>query len=173
LPGTFRTWDHGWGPLALILMASLLPFQQPTTTDRVAVARSRFDHETDPVHKAKLIVPLGTAEFDQIEKQVIDRDVTTALAGLQAYQTQVATCEKGLEAKRVDPEKHSAGFKELEISVRESLRRLDNVLVRLSGDDQKPFLEIRKSLDDVNRHLIKELFPLQPGVATDSAKPKG
>ena len=146
----------------------MLPQQQPS--DRLDATRSRFERETDPVHKAKLMIPLGNAEFDQIEKQIVDSDITNALSGLQTYQTQVMSCEKGLDAKGVDPEKHPAGFKELEISVRESLRRLDNVLVRLSGDDQKPFLDVRKSLDDVNRHLIKQLFPLQPGVK-ESPKP--
>ena len=169
MPGTFGTWNRAWGTLAIILFASLCLFSQQQP-DRIAVARSRFDHETDAVHKAKLLVPLGTAEFDQIEKQVIDSDLTNALSGVQAYQDQVMTCEKGLDAKGVDPEKHPAGYKELQISVRESLRRLDNVLVRLSGDDQKPFLDIRKSLEEVNHHLIKQLFPLQPGVK-DQSKP--
>jgi hypothetical protein len=170
LPGTLRICGRTWGSFAAILMASVLPFQQQI--DRVGMARSRFVKETDPVHKAKLILPLGTAEFDQIEKQVGDRDLTTALDNLHAYQDQVTLCEKALDARGVDPEKHSAGFKELEISVRESLRRLDNVLVHLSGDDQKPFLEVRKSLDEINRHLIKQLFPYQPGVTPNSAKPK-
>jgi hypothetical protein len=161
--GTSRIGSRASTLIALILCA-WLPVLAQQQTDRVSIARSRFEHETDPVHKAKLMVPLGTAEFDQIEKQVIDSDISNALSGLQTYQGQVMIVEKGLDAKNVDPEKHPAGFKELEISVRESLRRLDNVLVRLSGDDQKPFLDVRKSLDDVNRHLIKQLFPLQPGV---------
>lgn len=171
MPVTFRTWNRSWGSFLIIALASVCSFarQQP---DRLSTARSRFDHETDPVHRAKLIVPLGNAEFDRIEKQVIDSDLTNALTDLQTYEGQVMSCEKALDAKGVDAERHPAGFKELEISVRESLRRLDNVLVRLPGDDQKPFLDVRKSLDDVNRHLIKQLFPLQPGVK-DSSKPAG
>lgn len=174
MPGRFRIGHRTLVSFAIILCAaapvSALSLAQQQAADRLDATRSRFERETDPVHKAKLMVPLGNAEFDQIEKQVVDSDLTNALSGLQTYQTQVMTCEKGLDAKGVDPEKHPAGFKELEISVRESLRRLDNVLVRLPGDDQKPFLDVRKSLDDVNRHLIKQLFPLQPGVK-ESPKP--
>lgn len=168
MPGTFRILRRGWIFCAAILIASAGAFaQQP---DRLALARSRFDHETDPVHKAKLIVPLGNAEFDQIEKQINDNDATDALSGVQAYQQQAIACEKALDAKNVDAEKHPSGFKELQISVRESLRRLDNVLVRLAGDDQKPFLDSRKSLEDLDRRLIKQLFPSQPGVR-DAPKP--
>jgi hypothetical protein len=168
LPGGFRIQRRAPILLAAALLVPACSLaQQP---DKVALARSRFDHEADPVHKAKLIVPLGNAEFDQIEKQIGDNDTTNALSGAQAYQEQVTACEKALDAKNVDPEKHPAGFKELQISVRESLRRLDNVLVRLAGDDQKPFLDVRKSLDDTNRRLIKQLFPSQPGVK-ESPKP--
>lgn len=166
MPGTIRI----WGSIAAILIASFLPFQQQP--DRLGQARSRFEKESDPVHRAKLMIPLGTAEFNQIEQQVRDTNIAAALDGLREYEDQAASCEKALDARGVDAEKHPSGFKELEISVRESLRRLDNVLVSMSGDEQKPFLEIRRTLDQLNHHLIKELFPLQPGITPDSSKPK-
>jgi hypothetical protein len=127
--------------------------------DRVAQLRARFDKEPDPVHKAKLMVPLGTAEFDRVEKEIGDNELSAALGGLREYQGQASACGKALDARGVNPEKHPAGYKELQISVRESLRRLDTMLVSLSGDDQKPFQEIRKTLEELNRDLIKELFP--------------
>lgn len=138
--------------------------------DRIAQLRGRFDKESDPVRKAKLMVPLGTAEFDRIEKQIADNDLNGALAGSREYEGQASACEKALDARGVSPEKHPSGYKELQLSVRESLRRLDNVMVNLARDDQKPFQEIRKSLDDLDRDLIKELFPKQPGAPPGSGK---
>jgi hypothetical protein len=138
--------------------------------DRVAQYRARFDRESDPVHKAKLMVHLGAAEFDQIEKQLSSGDSAGALNGLREYEGQASSCEKALDARGIDPEKHPAGYKELQISVRESLRRLDNMMVNLTGDEQPPFREIRKSLDDLNRDLIKELFPKKSGAPAGSGK---
>lgn len=143
------------------------PFQQQ---DELAKDRARFDKESDPVRKAKLMVHLGTDEFNQIEKQLAADDSTAALNGLREYQTQANSCEKALDARGVDAERHPAGYKELQISVREAIRRLDNMMVNLTGDEQPPFREIRKNLDDLDRDLIKELFPKKPGTLPGSGK---
>jgi len=130
--------------------------------DRLAQLRSRYDRESDPVRKAKRLVPLGDAEFDDIQKQMADGNMSGALGELREYQTQADSVEKALDAKGRSAEKHPGGYKELQFSVRESLRRLNSVIVNLTSDEQQPFLEIRKGLDDLNRRLIAELFPSQP-----------
>ena len=175
--GKFHRWEC---VAALLLTLSLCapvnrasyfaPADRTAQQDRVAQLRGRFDKESDPVRKAKLMVPLGTAEFDRIEKQIADNDVSGALAGSREYEGQANSCEKALDARGVNPEKHPSGYKELQVSVRESLRRLDNVMVSLASDDQKPFKEVRKSLDDLDRDLIKELFPKQPGAPPGAGK---
>jgi len=127
--------------------------------DRNADLRSRFQHETNPVQKAKLMPDLGEAEFQQIRKEVEAYHFPVALDLLREYDSQVALCMKALAGTNVDPEKHPAGFKQLQISVQESLRRIDALLPPMTGDEQAPFLAIRKDLDEVNRRLIEQLFP--------------
>ena len=80
----------------------------------------------------------------------------------------------GLDAMEHDPDKHPGGYKQLEISVREMLQRLDEALVPMTADQQKPFLDIRKELDAIDHRLIHELFPRQPqaqGAGTTGLKP--
>ena len=67
----------------------------------------------------------------------------------------------------VDAEKHPAGFKQLQFSLRDSLRRLDAVIVNMTGDEQAPFLDIRKELEETNSHLIEHLFPHDPHAKQD------
>jgi hypothetical protein len=140
--------------LAATLSAPLLGAQ-----DRTADLRSRFQHETNPVQKAKLMPDLGQAEFQQIRKEVEAYHFSAALDLLREYDAQVAVCVKALADTNVDPERHPSGFKQLQISVQESLRRIDALLPPMTSDEQAPFLEIRKDLDEVNRHLIEQLFP--------------
>ena len=146
---------------AAILLAALLPATAPTFAgqDRTADLRARFEHETNPVQKAKLMPELSEAEFQQIRTKVDQDDFSTALDRLKEYDQQVDACVKGLARLNVDPEKHPAGFKQLQISVRDSLRRIDALLPPMTIDEQAPFLEIRKKLDEVNRRLIEQLFP--------------
>jgi hypothetical protein len=129
--------------------------------DRAADLRSRFEHETNPIQKAKLMPDLGAAEFQQIRREVDQYHFSAALDLLRDYDAQVGTCVKGLASMSLDPEKHPAGFKQLEISVQEALRRIDALLAAMTAEEQAPFLEIRKDLDKVNRRLIDELFPGQ------------
>ena len=102
---------------------------------------------------------LGQAEFQQIRKEAEAYHLPEALELLRQYDAQVALCVKGLASTHVDPEKHPAGFKQLQISVQESLMRIDALLPAMTSDEQEPFLEARKDLDAVNRHLIDQLFP--------------
>jgi hypothetical protein len=115
---------------------------------------------------------LGDAEFQQIERDFLAEQLPDALTILQQYRGEAQTCEKGLDAKGIDAEQHPAGFKQLEFSLRESLRRLDDLLVTLTSDDQAPFEVERKDIDDMNRHLIHELFPRQPATEDSDEKPK-
>lgn len=156
-----------------LISASALSIACVFAQDRTAEVRSRFDHEPDPVHKAILIVPLGNAEFLEIQKDFDTGELSDALAILQQYRNEVRSCRDGLDAKGIDPERHPSGFKQLQISVRESLRRLDDLIVSIPRDQQTPFLEVRKEIDQINRHLIRELFPHQPDSETEPVKKKG
>jgi hypothetical protein len=149
------------GAWALSLMAAL--FLGPALADEGAAAlRSRFDAESDPVRKAKLMPKLGEAEFHDIRKQVDEGLLPDAIALLKQYRDEVQLCANGLDTAKIDAEKHPSGFKELQISLRESLRRLNEITRGLSADEQAPFLEFREDLDEINRHMIQKLFPHEP-----------
>ncbi|MDR3721241.1 MAG: hypothetical protein P4L00_06545 [Candidatus Acidoferrales bacterium] len=127
--------------------------------DRIADLRARLAREPSPVSKAKLMPELGDAEFAEIDTKVTQGHMPEAIAILRIYRDEVDSCNKGLDATGVDAEKHPGGFKQLQISLRESLRRLDAVIVNMTSDEQAPFLDVRKDLSDVNRRLIQRLFP--------------
>jgi hypothetical protein len=132
-----------------------------------AELRSKFTNETDPVRKAKLLVPLSEAEFRDILKDADSEDFGGALAIFQQYRDEAQACQKALEGKEPDPEKHPNGFKQLQISLRQSLRRLSDIIVELPADEQKPFLDVRRDLEQMDRQLIHELFPRRPRGAPD------
>jgi hypothetical protein len=132
------------------------------TQDPADAFRAKFTKETDPVRKAKILIPLGDAEFRDIQKEAGADNAEGALAILRQYRDEAQASQKALEATAHDPERHPNGFKELQISLRESIRRLDNVIGDLSGDEQKPFRDIRQELEQMDRRLIHQLFPRRP-----------
>jgi hypothetical protein len=153
------------------------PPQLMLPENSAAELRSRFENETDPVRKAKLLGPLGEAEFRDILKDTESDNFGGALAIFQQYRDEAQACQKALEGKEPDPEKHPNGFKQLQISLRQSLRRLSDIIVDLAADDQKPFLEVQRDLEQMDRQLIHELFPRRPEAAPepqpDTPKPQG
>jgi hypothetical protein len=140
--------------LAMLALAST-SFSQSRITD----LRQRFTQESDPVRKAKKMPELGEAEFQQIQKDVASEEFADALALLRQYRGEVQSCVQGLDATGVNAVKHSSGFRQLEISLRESLRRLDTMIPLISPEAQSGFIEERARLNEMNNHLIEELFP--------------
>jgi hypothetical protein len=137
---------------------------------RLAEFRSRFEQESNPVHRAKMMHDLGAAEFQEIARDVGDGNLKEALALAEEYRDEARVCVKELDAKSIDAEKHPAGFKQLELSLRESLRRLNDVLVGLAVDEQEPFFGVRDDIEQLDQHVIHELFPRRP--TEEAQKPK-
>ena len=130
--------------------------------DRTARLRSRFEQQAGAIEKAKRLPRLGEAEFRDARKEIAAGNLPEAAAILAQYRDEAKLCAQGLESAGKDAEKHPAGFKQLQISVRQSLRRINEILAGLPADDQARFLAVRKDLDELNRRLIRELFPRQP-----------
>ncbi len=158
-----RNWSPGIA-LALILAAPL--FQ-----NRLAEFKTQFDHERDPVRRAKALTKLGAEQLQNLREQVDEGNLADALRILGDYRDELVATQKALASSGVDAEKRPKGFKELQISLRENLRLLNDILVSMALDDRRPFDDIREQLETVNKEFIKELFPRQPGAAKEP-KPK-
>ncbi len=137
---------------------------------KIADLRARLAQEPNAVNKTKLMLPLGDAEFAEIDADVTKGKFPEALDILQHYRDEVDSCDKALIATGVDAQKHPAGFKQLQFSLRDSLRRLDAVVVNMTSDEQAPFLAIRGDLSEVNLRLIQTLFPHESSPKQESPK---
>jgi hypothetical protein len=155
---------RGFG-CTLAMAALLLPMQPQ---ERLSQYKLQFDAEKDPVRKAKILVKLTESQFQQIRTEA---DSGKAEDGLKDLRDECISTHDALKAKAVDPERKSAGYKELEISVRESLHRLREILAGLGGEDEQHYAKVRTQLEQLNNELIKELFPRQPGAAPQNPKP--
>lgn len=146
-----------WGGL---LLAALIA-SPAAPRDRAPELRARFQRETNPVHKAKLMQKLGAAEFKEIERYVAASQYSMAVEVLHRYHSEVELCSKELDRAGINAAKHDSGFKQLQFSVREALRRIDRIIATLTADQQLPFRRDRDSLEELNSHLLQELFPGQ------------
>lgn len=153
-------------------LAMALLFLPPPQQDHLAQFKSQFEKESDPVHKAKILAKLSDYLFQQIRSEADSGKIDDGLKDLEAFRDECVSTHQALKAKVVDPERKSAGFKELQISVRESLHRLREILAGLGGEDQKQYANVRLQLENLDNELVHELFPRQPGGASGKQSPK-
>jgi DNA-binding response OmpR family regulator len=78
------------------------------------------------------------------------------------YRDEVHETVAALEAAVPDAEKKPSGFKELQISLRETIRRIDDLILTLPVDKRPFFREIRDDLVKIQNDLIDALFPRKP-----------
>jgi hypothetical protein len=142
--------------------AALLMFL-PIPQDHNAQYKAQFDQETDPVRKAKLMDKLGDSQFELIRKDVEAGDFEAGLQTLEMYRDECRSVHQALKAGTADPERKPAGFKQLQISLRQNLNRLNELFAGMTSDQQKPFSPVRRQLEELNGQLMHELFPRQPG----------
>ena len=158
---------------AVVLVAALVSGSL-LGQDRTAELRARFQKEQDPVHKARMVAPLADAEFHDMHEKNDEGDLAGAFEIAEQVLNEAQASKKALDARNRDPEAHPEGYKQLEISVRESVRRLDDILVGLAKDEQKGLADVRNGLDELDRQIIHQLFPKrpQPELAPTPEKPK-
>lgn len=149
--------------LALGLAAPLVQQQAP---NRLA----SLERERDPVRRAKLLAKLSEGEFSDFRRQADARNYLEALRILEGYRDAVLSTQKALAATGINAERNPAGFKQLQISLRQGLRQLGETLLTLTPDEREPFDVIRKQLERADKELIQELFPRQPEAAPDKEK---
>ena len=133
----------------IIFLAALviLPWTLPLASQDVpSPLQSQYEHEADPVRKARLLVKLGDEQVGLARIQSKSGDAEAALKTLERYRDEVLSTLKTLKATGVNAEKRPAGFKELQISLRETTRRIDDLIFALPSDQQQFFREVRSDL---------------------------
>jgi hypothetical protein len=150
-----------------------LAFLPPGVTESTANLQTRFDRETNGVHKAKLIEKLGDAQLEEARKAGKAGDYNAVGLTLEKYRDNVRAALDALKKQHPDAEKQSNGYRQLQMHVRKGIHEVDETLL-VSPEDYKPPLQIvRQDLVGMDEELLKMLFPRRPvehHAATPSAE---
>lgn len=154
----------------LLVLIAALPSAAVAATDPLAELQSRFDHETNSVRKAKLLEKLGDAQFDATRHASQTQDFQSVDMILEKYRDNARAAMQALKHDHPDAERHTGGFKQLQMHVHRSLRELDEALI-VSPPEYKPPLElVRRDLQAMDDELLNLLFPRRPVNKPDEKK---
>jgi hypothetical protein len=100
-----------------------------------------------------------TRSVNRARWQLKAEDEVASLHTLEQYRDEVHDMVAALHALGLDAERKPAGFKELQISLRETIRRIDDLILTMNVDKRPFFRVVRNDLFTDQNELIDELFP--------------
>jgi len=143
-------------------LVTLAPCAAAGAQDEFLKQRAEYEAESNPVDKAKILARLGSHELAAVRALLNEGDEEKALAALQRYRDAIRDTTESLAATGINAARRPAGFKELQISLRQSIRRLDDLILSLQQDVRPWFRAVRSDLETAENTLIDRLFPAPP-----------
>jgi len=157
--------------IRIALIAALIFPTVLAAQNRLEDDLARYQHETDPVHKARILAKMGDSQVELARRQLKEGHEEASLHTLEQYRDEVHETVAALNKTGVDAERKPAGFKELQINLRETVRRVDDLIFTLEVDKRPFFRAVRNDLFTDQNTLIDELFPRKPDHAAPKSEP--
>jgi hypothetical protein len=153
-----RKFQQTLGCAAMIsLMVSPAVSQQT-----VAELQAHFDKESNSVKKAKLLAKLGDLQFEEARRAGKEGDNNTVDATMEKYRDNVRAALNALKKQHADAEKHSNGYRQMEIHVKEGIREVEDSMLAAPAPYKPPLQIVRQDLIAIDEELIQLLFPHRP-----------
>ena len=121
--------------------------------------QQRLRRETRPVKKARYEIRLGRLKLLEAVDAFAQRDANKARELLGAYLKHIRSSWQLLQSSGRNAFQHPAGFKELDIALREDGRLLEDLSHRLSYYERGEVDKTAKEIEQIRAEVIKELFP--------------
>lgn len=139
--------------------------------ESIAELQAKFDHEGNSIKKVKLMIKLGDAEFEESRRAGKTGDNNTVDATMEKYRDNVRAVLEALKKQHPDAEKHSNGYRQLEMHVTQGIREVEDSMLAAPPAYKPPLQIVRQDLISMDQELIRLLFPLRPANAKPPAPP--
>lgn len=130
--------------------------------DDINQLQARFDRENNSVRKAKLLEKLGDAQLEETRRASRANNYTTLGLVMEKYRDNARAAVDALKKDHPDAERHTGGYKQLQIHIHKAIRDVDEILV-IAPEEYRPPVEIvRRDLAALDDELLNLLFPRRP-----------
>jgi len=158
----------------LALLLTMLPQLAFAVNDEIHDLQARFDRESNSVHKAKLLEKLGDAQLSTTRHASQSSDYQTMGLVMEKYRDNARAAIDALKKEHPNAERHTSGYKQLQIHVHKAIRELDEMLVIAPSEYRPPLELVRSDLASMDDELLQLLFPRRTeGLKPDEKKSNG
>jgi len=145
--------------VGLVILAAVAPAARGAETE--AQLESRLKRESDPVRKAKVEIRLSRFKLYRAADAFDKGNIEGANQLLDDYVEQVKSAWMTLKGSGRQAHKKPAGFKELDIALREDARFIDDLKHRVSYMVRAPVEKVAQEVEDLRGEVLKALFPAE------------
>jgi hypothetical protein len=162
--GRGRSGSHRVLPVVLCLTQACVLALFPASAkarhhDNAENLREHIGREKNPIKKAKLEIRLGRLELDQAASAYDQRQIPQGQKLLSQSTSEMQDAWNVLKSTRRNAAKHSDGFLQLEIGLRENARLLRMLRQRVFYLYRGPIDETLKTLNQTHSEVLLALFP--------------
>src|SRR6202041_2127666 len=124
-----------------------------------AELQTRFDHETNSVHKAKLFEKLSDEQLAEVRRASQASDYNAVGTIMEKYRDNARAAVAALKKEHPSAEHQINGYKQLQIHIRRAIRDLKETVL-LAPDEYKPPPHLaERDLALIDDELLQSLFP--------------
>jgi len=127
------------------------------TGERLASEKGRLSALKDPIERTKSYIKIS--QFLLLFTGGAARDTDALAPLLNEYTTAVQSARDAIMNSDRDPTRRPAGFKDVEIALRQQLRSLRDIAGMLSFDERAPVERAIDIVTSVREELLRLLFP--------------
>ena len=160
----FRRMCSGIALASLILLPAV-------AQESVAELQAKFDRESNSVKKAKLLVKLGDAQFEESRRAGRAGDNNVVDASMEKFRDNVRAALEALKKQHPDAERHSNGYRQMEMQVKQGIREVEDSMLAAAAPYKPPLQIVRQDLIAMDEELIQMLFPHRPVDTKSPASP--
>jgi hypothetical protein len=146
-------------PIGLALVGISLAGSLAIGRDTEEQLLQRIQSEPNPIKKAKEEIKLADLKLSQVQDAYSQGHVEEGAKQLEALIDTVKTTVKTLQDSGRNAAKQPAGFRDLEISIREDIRVLQDLARTVAYFDRAPLEGAVQDLDQLQARVIHSLFP--------------
>jgi len=145
----------GW----LVLGILVLPGWSALGRETEEQLLQRIQSEQNPVKKVKDEIKLATLKFTQLHDAYSQGHIEAGAKLLGTFMDEMRISWKLLQDSGRKASKQPEGFRELEISLRENERLLQDLARTVSYFDRAPLVNAAQELDQMRSEVLHALFP--------------
>jgi hypothetical protein len=150
-------------PLMLLLAGGLAPMARAATDEDRAKElqreRAKLQKTGDPVERAKIGVRISDILVEDVSDAVRQGNFTEMEMQLAAYAETIEDANKALFDSGRNAVKKPGGFKELEIALRQHVRKFEDLSRMLNLQRRVPLEQAKNLATGIRDKLLKALFP--------------